>query len=196
LKNTNLGTMNNILGTMNNIIRVCCHADEELDDMAILRACLVLVQDPDDENWVYGSCIKIQGGNTLGDYHVIMKYKNSLDDGDIHKWDIAVGDWLGHNCAEAELIETASHLDGFNAANASAKLAAVHEIWMRFVRCGIDENPDYEDSYLCPKNALPNAEDVDGTLWYAEDNFDQNDKMVGIDIESVSEKVPGNIHFY
>jgi hypothetical protein len=60
----------------------------------------------------------------------------------------------------------------------------------------MDENPDYEDSYLCPKNALPNAEDVDGTLWYAEDNFDQNDKMVSIDIEFVSVKVPGNIHFY
>jgi len=175
----------------NNIIRVNCEPTADLDTMLLLKGCLVLVLDP-DKGWAYGNHIKHQGGGTFGEYHVIMKH--TLDDDESPNWEIAVGLWFGHNCSEDELIETASGLDGFDIIKAKVIFEVVQETWSRFVQYGSDENPDYETTYLCQKNVIPNAND-DGALWYAEDNFDQDDKMSTIDIELVSESVPGNMVF-
>ncbi len=168
-----------------NIVRVCCDPEEN-NPLAILKGCLVLVLDPDKE-WAYGSHIKYQGGGTWGEYHVIMKY--TLDDDECPNWEIKVGDWLGQNCGEDELVKTASGLDGFSVKKASEMLAIVEEVWSRFV-----QHTD-EETYLCRESVLPGAEDVEGSLWYAEDNFDQDNNMITIDIESVSEPVPGNMVF-
>jgi len=174
----------------NNIIRVNCEQTADLDTMLLLRGCLVLVLDPDN-GWAYGNHIKSQGGGTFAEHHIIMKY--TLDDDGSPNWGIAVGPWFGHNCSQDELVETASGLDGFDKIKAEVMFDVVYEVWSRFVEYGSDENSDYESAYLCQKNVIPDTNDDE--VWYAEDNFDQDDNMSTIDIESVSESVPGNMVF-
>jgi FOG: WD40-like repeat len=174
----------------NNIIRVNCEKTASLENMLILKGCLVLILDP-DEGWAYGNHIKSQGGGTFAENHIIMKY--TLDDDGSPNWEIAVGLWFGHNCSQDELIETASDLDGFDAIKAEAIFEVVYEIWSKYVEYGSDENPDYESTYLCQKSIIPNTKNDE--LWYAEDNFNKDNIMTTIDIESVSARVQGNMIF-
>jgi len=174
----------------NNIIRVNCEKTASLENMLILKGCLVLILDP-DKGWAYGNHIKSQGGGTFAENHIIMKY--TLDDDGSPNWEIAVGLWFGHNCSQDELIETASELDGFDAIKAEAIFEVVYEIWSKYVEYGSDENPDYESTYLCQKSIIPKTKNDE--LWYAEDNFAKDNIMTTIDIESVSARVQGNMIF-
>tara|TARA_B110000003_G_scaffold123943_1_gene126347 strand:+ start:58 stop:1689 length:1632 start_codon:yes stop_codon:yes gene_type:complete len=174
----------------NNLIRVNCERSTDLDSMLILKGCLVLVLDP-DSGWAYGNHIKSQGGDSFTENHIIMKH--ALNDNGTPNWNIVIGQWFGGECSQEELIDTASNLNGFNAKKAEVIFEVVNEIWSKYVELGTDENLEYESIYLCRKDILPSLEDDE--LWYNEDNFDKDNIMSTIDIESVSERVQGNMIF-
>ena len=174
----------------NNLIRVNCERTTDLDSMLILKGCLVLVLDP-DSGWAYGNHIKSQGGDTFSENHIIMKH--ALNEDGTPNWNIVIGQWFGGDCSQEELIDTASNLKGFNAKKAEVIFEVVNEIWSKYVEFGTDENLEYESMYLCRKDSLPSLKDDE--LWHAENNFDKDNVMSTIDVESVSERVQGNMIF-
>ena len=165
--------------------------DELGDDLCLVRGYLLMVQDPNSD-WSYGYHIKYQGGGTFGDYHFIAKWSFEGN-----YWDFAYGDF--YEPFEGDLIETASKLEGFNVDNALNMFEKVNKLFYKTVRNGgqvKEDTPEsYNSSFLIYKSKLDNNEFESNSFWYRKDEFSHNDNIAYLDVESISEMIPGNMIF-
>ena len=174
--------------------------DELGDDLCLVRGYLLMVQDPNND-WAYGYHIKYQGGGTVGDYHVVAKW---FDD-DMY-WEFAYGNFIEPTkddlliTAQGEGGEYSSKLDGFNVDSALNMIKKVNEIFYDTLRTGgkLEEvTPlSYDNLFLVFKSRLDNTKFESNSFWYRKDEFLDDDNIAYLDVESISETIPGNMVFF
>ena len=166
--------------------------DDLGDDLCLVKGYLLMVQDPNNEG-AYGYHIKCQGGGSVGEYHVVAKWYD--EDG---YWDFAYGDFL--EPFDSDLLSTASELEGFNAKGALNVLEEAAKLRLAVMRRSNqvgDIPPSYEGMYFVYKSRLDNTKVnfESNSFWYSSDECLVEDNIGALDVESLSEMIPGNMMF-
>ena len=186
---------------LNTMIRLCFESvpDELGDDLCLVTGALIIVQKVNSK-LAYGYHIKNQGGGTVGEYHLILK---AVEDKDLEQisWESVVGDWR-----EIDPLDYTS-LDGFNEDEAYQMIGELNDLWDRTLHWGgdlvyttdeVEEYSGYDEMFLCYKSKFSNLVEENSSFWYAKDNanWDEEVFLQHLDIESVSEEIPGNMCFW
>ena len=169
--------------------------DDLGDDLVLVRGCLVMVQDPNNE-WAYGFHVKYQGGGTCGEYHIVSKWVEDPKDKKNGEWHTLVGDFIDpiDSCS---LLDT-SNLKGFDLQSASKTFKKVYEIWRNKIKRGyqVECPSSYDSLFMCYKSELSNYEEEPmDSFWYSEDNLTDDDRVSLLNIYQTSKMVPGNMTF-
>lgn len=184
-------------------IRICYEEVDELaPDYVYVTGALIGVVDHVSG---LGYCEHTKGED---EYHVVFDSRLDSDSGffllydqyydeedrDEDKKSVAVGE--GFTDEIIDLEETVSQLGdvAFDRERADKALKKLCELWNHYVERGYDFE-DYEEAFICPKEVLVDDSPGSEPGWYLKNNNIKGD-VSRIDIEEISEIVPGNIVFF
>ncbi|MDG2227825.1 MAG: hypothetical protein P8L20_08855 [Flavobacteriales bacterium] len=174
--------------------------DDLGDDLCLVKGALIIVQKLNSE-WAYGYHIKNQGGGTVGEYHLIFKSSEYDKENECVEWESAFGDFRNYD------MSTADGLKGFNEDEALEMFGKLDDLWDSTLHWGgdlvyttdeVEEYSGYDEMFLCYKSKFSNLVEENSSFWYAKDNanWDEEVFLQHLDIESVSEEIPGNMCFW
>ena len=198
---------------MNRIFRICAEKQNNLESVGYIRGGITIFFNKEN-TFAYGAALKHQGGTDYGDYHIIgYKDENST-------WQFNVGNFKPFDGFYDEMAKTASNFPGFNADDAKLYIESDESISMYNDYERFNMNAYYDqitdnctendkkilDAYIEEDNEsklilledIKDAEESDGYLWYSENDCDENlvNQLDAEDtIMSISNMIPGNIHF-
>ena len=184
--------------TKQTMVRICAEEVPDVADYLWVNGFLAVVYSTDNK-WAFADHIKDEGGGTQGEHHAIIKNEPDEDGDDC--WNYMVGEWLSSDLGEEEAIP--SDLEGLLEFSEFQKFAnALTKLRDRHLTHHSDiEWPDEErEGYWVKKSVMETAvkdkiasQDESGMFWLSLDT--ETDSPTWIDVESLSEEIPGNMKF-
>lgn len=178
-------------------IRVFATSTAQSQEYYYVKGFLVVSIDA-PAGWAFADHLKYQGGGNQGEYAEVLEWKEPADTGEEESyWDIRVKDFFGVDNSDDELVDGLGlNEDSLTQGREHFRICArVRQEWL--TRGDEIEEPEElpMDSYWIHKDKLAEAEEDQGGYWLSVDPADESNERP-VDIEYVSEDVPGNMKFY
>jgi len=148
-----------------------------------------------DSKIAFADHLKYQGGGSVGEYHAVLR--STTGEEEERGWTVSVSEWLCVNC-----LSESPDLQEFEDKRYGSMLSDLQSLYLMMGGWIEWKDGKEREGYWVDPSLLKSWETTDGFHIEKDDggtwvSFDSLDESVpAIDVESISEAVPGNMCFY